>query len=137
MGIRDKLQTKLAKAFDTKLSDAVNQFTGSYVIQSGWDPVTETGGETTVTYTGRGVFSDYTIGFGTLSDSGLGRIEGVNILAGDVNLTALTNEVTDKPAVNHVITGPDLVTGAMQNYTVINVTSDPAGATYSIQLRRA
>ncbi|SQB40268.1 Uncharacterised protein [Citrobacter koseri] len=43
MGIREKLQSKVAKAFDTKLADAVNDFTGSYVIQTGWDPVTETG----------------------------------------------------------------------------------------------
>ncbi|EPJ8259208.1 TPA: glutamate 5-kinase [Klebsiella pneumoniae] len=127
MGIRDKIQTKVAKAFDSKLADAVNDFTGSYVIQTGWDPVTETGGETTVTYTGRGVLLKYS----------LNRIDGVNILHGDLKLTALTNEVTDKPAVGHIITAPDLVTGEQQRYKVITAGTDPAQATYSIQLRRA
>lgn len=127
MGIREKLQTKVAKAFDTKLSDAVNNFTGSYVIQTGWDPVTETGSETTVTYTGRGVLSKYS----------LNRIDGVNILHGDLKLTALTNEVTDEPKVDHIITAPDLITGAQQRYKVITAGSDPTSSVYSIQLRRA
>ncbi|HBL6925882.1 TPA: glutamate 5-kinase [Citrobacter koseri] len=127
MGICEKLQTKVAKAFDTKLADAVNDFTGSYVIQTGWDPVTETGGETTVTYTGRGVMSKYS----------LNRIDGVNILHGDLKLTALTNEVTDEPKVDHFITAPDLITGEQQRYKVITAGTDPAKATYSIQLRRA
>lgn len=126
MGIREKLQSKVAKAFDTKLADAVNDFTGSYVIQTGWDPVTETGGETTVTYTGRGVLSRYK----------LNRIDGVNILHGDLKLTALTNEVTDEPKVDHIITAPDLITGEQQRYKVITAGTDPAKATYSIQLRR-
>lgn len=129
MGIRDELQAEIASAFDAadELKDAVNDFTGSYVEQSGWDPGTETGSETTITYTGRGVLSRYK----------LNRIDGVNILHGDLKLTALTNEVTDKPAVDHFITAPDLVTGNQQRYTVITVGTDAAQATYSIQLRRS
>lgn len=126
MGIRDELQTDIAEAFDTDLDDAVNDFSGRYVIQSGWDPVTETGGETAVTYTGRGVLSRYKTS----------RIDNVNILAGDLKLTALANEVTDKPAVDHIITAPDLVTGLPQTYQVKDVSTDPAKATYRIQLRR-
>lgn len=127
MGIRDELQTEIAAAFDDDLADPVNNFTGSYVIQTGWDPVTETGGETTVTYTGRGVLLRYK----------LNRIDGVNILHGDLKLTALTNEVTDEPKVDHIITAPDLITGEQQRYKVITAGTDPAKATYSIQLRRA
>lgn len=127
MGIRDNIQAKVAKAFDTKLADAVNDFIGSYVIQTEWDPVTETGGETTVAYTGRGVLSKYS----------LNRIDGVNILHGDLKLTALTNEVTNKPRIDHIITAPDLITGAPQRYKVISAGTDSAKATYSIQLRRA
>lgn len=126
MGIRDELQTDIAEAFDTDLADAVNGFSGRYVIQSGWDPVTETGGETVVTYTGRGVLSRYKSS----------RIDNVNILAGDLRLIALKNEVTDEPAIDHSITAPDLVTGNPQDYTVIDVSTDPAAATYKIQLRR-
>ncbi|EEA9136234.1 glutamate 5-kinase [Salmonella enterica] len=127
MGIRDELQTEIAAAFDDDLADAVNNFTGSYVIQTGWDPVTETGGETTVTYTGRGVLSRYK----------LNRIDGVNILHGDLKLTALINEVNDKPAVGHFITAPDPITGELQRYDIITASADSAGAAYSIQLRRA
>lgn len=126
MGIRDELQADIAEAFDTDLADAINAFTGRYVIQSGWDPVTETGGETAVTYTGRGVLSRYKTS----------RIDNVNILAGDLRLTALKNEVTDEPAVNHQITATDLVTGESQLYEVKDVSTDAAAATYKIQLRR-
>jgi hypothetical protein len=126
MGIRDELQTEVAAAFDTDLQDAVKDFTG--IHRSGaWDPVTETGTETQVTYSGRGVLARYK----------LRRIDGVNILHGDVKLTALVNEVTDKPAVGHIITAPDPITGELQRYEVITASADSAGAAYSIQLRRA
>ncbi|UIW10342.1 hypothetical protein [Flyfo siphovirus Tbat2_3] len=127
MGIRDELQSDIAEAFDSDLSDAVNDFTGSYVIEGEVDPVTEESTSETVTYAGRGVLSKYS----------LNRIDGVNILSGDLKLTALTNEVTDKPRVDHIITTPDLVTGQAQRYKAVTVSTDPAGATYSIQLRRA
>ncbi|HHF8708129.1 TPA: glutamate 5-kinase, partial [Klebsiella pneumoniae] len=55
MGIRDDLQTEVAAAFDTDLQDAAKDFTGSYTVRGAWDPVTETGTETQVTYSGRGV----------------------------------------------------------------------------------
>ena len=129
MGMRDDLQAELAEAFDSAdwLGDAVNAFAGSYVVASEVDPVTEESTSQTVTYSGRGVLSGYS----------LSRIDGVNILHGDLKLTALTNEVTDKPAENHVITAPDLVTGIQQAYKVVTVGTDAAKATYSIQLRRA
>lgn len=91
------------------------------------DPVTETGTETQVTYSGRGVLARYK----------LRRIDGVNILHGDVKLTALVNEVTDKPAVGHIIIAPDPITGELQRYEIITASADSAGAAYSIQLRRA
>nr|WP_259656215.1 glutamate 5-kinase [Klebsiella grimontii] len=109
------------------MQDAVNEFTGSYKVRSVWDPVTETGSETQVTYLGRGVLARYK----------LRRIDGVNILHGDLKLTALVNEVTDKPAVGHFVTAPDPITGVLQRYEVITAAADSAGAAYSIQLRRA
>ena len=127
MGMRDELQTEVAAAFDTDLQDAVNEFTGSYKVRSVWDPVTETGSETQVTYLGRGVLARYK----------LHRIDGVNILHGDLKLTALVNEVTDKPAVGHFVRAPDPITGVLQRYEVITAAADSAGAAYSIQLRRA
>lgn len=127
MGIRDEVQTGVAAAFDTDLSDAVNEFTGSYKVRGAWDPVTETGSETQMNYTGRGVLARYK----------LRRIDGVNILHGDLKLTALVNEVTDKPAVGHFVTALDPITGVLQRYEVITAAADSAGAAYSIQLRRA
>lgn len=127
MGIRDELQTEVAAAFDTDLQDAVKDFTGAYTGRGSWDPVTETGSETQVTYSGRGVLARYK----------LHRYGGVNILHGDLKLTALVNEVTDKPAVGHFVTAPDPITGVLQRYEVITASADSAGAAYSIQLRRA
>lgn len=127
MGIRDELQTEVAAAFDTDLQDAVKDFTGTYTVRGDWDPVTETGGETQVMYSGRGVMARYK----------LRRIDGVNILHGDLKLTALVNEVTDKSAVGHFVTAPEPITGVPQRYEVITAAVDSAGAAYSIQLRRA
>lgn len=127
MGIRDELQTEVAAAFDTDLKDAVKDFTGTYTVRGDWDPVTETGSETQVTYSGRGVLARYK----------LRRIDGVNILHGDLKLTALVNEVTDKPAVGHFVSAPDPITGVLQRYEVIAAAADSTCAAYSIQLRRA
>lgn len=126
MGIRDELQAEIAEAFNTDLADAVHVFTGSYKVQAGWDPVTETGGETTRGYSGRGVLSRYE----------LSRIDGVNILHGDLRLTALANEVTDIPSESHTIIAPDLITGLPQTYRIVTLNPDPAAATYRMQLRR-
>nr|WP_154927781.1 glutamate 5-kinase [Pantoea agglomerans] len=126
MGIRDELQAEIAEAFDTDLADAVHDFTGSYKVQAGWDPVTETGGETMRSYSGRGVLSRYE----------LSRIDGVNILYGDLRLTALANEVTDTPSESHTITAADLVTGLPQAYRIVTLNPDTAVATYRMQLRR-
>lgn len=126
MLLRDELQTEIAAAFDDDLADAVNTFTGTYVIQTVWDPVTETGGKNTVTYNGRGVLAGYSFE----------RIDGLNILEGDIELVALVSEVTEKPKVDNIIEAPDLVTGDQQVYKVISVKIDPVGVAYSIQLRR-
>lgn len=127
MGLRDELQDDLAQAFNTDLSDAVLAFAGEYMGPGVWDPVNETTTAQPVTYTGRGVLSRY-------EDS---RIDNVNILVGDLRLTALANEVTDTPDVGHKITAPDLMDRTKQVvYLVKSVRSDPASATYRLQLRK-
>ncbi|MBY7296005.1 glutamate 5-kinase [Escherichia coli] len=113
--------------FAPSLADVVSDFSGSYVTYRNWDPVTETGGESTATYTGRGVLTRYK----------LGRIDGINILHGDLKLTALVCEVTDKPAVGHIIEIYDSVSRQLQRYEVITASVDPSASVYSIQLRRA
>lgn len=127
MGLHDELQADLAQAFNTDLADAVLAFTGEYIGPGVWDPVNETTTAQPVTYTGRGVLSRY-------EDS---RIDNVNILVGDLRLTALANEVTDTPDVGHKITAPDLMDRSKQvAYLVKSVRSDPASATYRLQLRK-
>lgn len=127
MGLQDKLQGKLAKAFDGKLADAVSAFTGTYQGPGVWDPVNETTAAVTVTYTGRGVLARYETR----------RIDNINILSGDLQLIALTNEVTDRPAEGHTITANDLADRTKStSYLVKGVQVDPASATYQIQLRK-
>nr|WP_314877321.1 glutamate 5-kinase [uncultured Pseudomonas sp.] len=126
MGLRDDIQADLAEAFDDDLADVVFPFTGSYMGPGAWDPVSETSTAQPVTYTGRGVLDSY--------DSK--RIDGVNILVGDVLLICLANEVTDRPAVGHQITAEDLLTGQPATYRVVSPGIDPAKAHYEIQLRK-
>lgn len=127
MGLRDELQADLAQAFNTDLADAVLAFTGEYMGPGVVDPVTEETTAQPVTYTGRGVLSRY-------EDS---RIDNVNILVGDLRLTALANEVTDTPDVGHKISAPDLMDRTQQVvYLIKSVRSDPASATYRLQLRK-
>lgn len=126
MGLRSDIQSDLAAAFDTDLADAVSTFTGTYMGPGVWDPVNETTTAQPVTYTGRGVLDSY--------DSR--RIDGLNILVGDLLLICLTNEVTDRPAVGHQITATDLVTGEPATYRIVSPGIDPAKAHYEIQLRK-
>lgn len=127
MGMRDEIQAELAEAFDDDLADAVAAFTGSYQGPGVYDPVTEETTAVTVTYTGRGVLAKYETK----------RIDNINILSGDLQLIALTNEVTDRPAEGHAITAPDLADRTKSiSYLVKGVQVDPASATYQIQLRK-
>lgn len=126
MGLRDDIQADLAEAFDEDLADAVVPFSGTYLGPGVYDPVTEETTAQSATYSGRGVLDAY--------DSR--RIDGVNILAGDVLLICLANETTDRPAVGHKVTTEDLLTGEQATYTIINPGIDPAKAHYEIQLRK-
>jgi len=116
MGLRDELTADIAEAFDEDLADAVTQFTGTRVVQTGEpDPITQEVPTETVTYTGRGVFGGY--------DENV--IDGLQILRTDTKITALQAEVTNTPLIGDQING----------MKVINVKQDPAGATWAIQAR--
>lgn len=126
MGLRDEIQAELAEAFDDDLADAVLPFAGDYIAPGEWDPVEEVSSGGPVTYTGRGVLAKYETR----------RIDNINILSGDLQLIALTNEVTDRPAEGHTITAPDLADRSKSVvYLVKGVLVDPASATYQVQLR--
>ena len=121
--IQDKINAKVPKAFDGKLSDAVRPFTGSREIAGEYDPVTGSS-TTTVAYSGRGVFSGYSVQ----------EVDDQHIRRTDVKLSGvLQNELIldadQAPATPKV---DDTIDGML----VINVGQDPAEATWTIQLRR-
>jgi hypothetical protein len=113
--IADKINKALPKAYAKQLAGTVKPFEGSRSISGGYDPATGSVSSTTETYTGRGVFGGYSAM----------EVDGQHVLATDVRLTALQSEITSSPEV-----GDDLA-----GYRVITVMQDPAGATYTLQLR--
>lgn len=123
MGLRDELQADLAEAFDDDLSDAVTAFTGVRTVAGDTDdgaddwmnPPSETTGST-LTYSGRGVFTDYSTY----------ELDSDIIDVTDVKLIVLQNEITAEPIADDKING----------YSVVRVSKDPANATYEIQLRQ-
>ncbi|UBM23298.1 hypothetical protein K8374_12885 [Pseudomonas sp. p1(2021b)] len=130
MGMREELQAELAEAFDDPdgLADTVKPVAGIRTIKGGYDP--EIGGTvpaTTILYSGRGVFGSYLAK----------EIDGTRIQSEDVRLLVLQNElfeeeggaVTDTPAAPKI---GDQVSG----YRALNVSEDPAKATWTIQLRK-
>ncbi|PLV12880.1 hypothetical protein [Pseudomonas guariconensis] len=128
MGLRDELQADLAEAFNTDLADAVATVDGSRSVPGGYDP--EKGGSTPATtlhYAGRGVFGQY-------KDR---EIDGTRILATDVRLKALQNElfVKDGDAATEVPAAP-AIGDRIGGYRVINVGQDAAKATWTVQLRK-
>ena len=123
MGLRDDLQSDLVEAFNDDLADAVTAFVGTRTVaddtDSGiddWMNPPDTPTASTLTYTGRGVFTDYST-YELNSDI-------INVT--DVKLIVLQNEITAEPIADDNING----------YSVVRVSKDPALATYEIQLRQ-
>ncbi|KAB5626281.1 hypothetical protein F7234_03865 [Pseudomonas putida] len=130
MGMREELQAELAEAFDDPegLADAVKPVAGTRTIKGGYDPaIGGTVPASTLHYTGRGVFGSYLAK----------EIDGSRVQTEDVKLLVLQNElfegqagaVTDAPAAPKI---GDQVSG----YRALNVSEDPAQATWTVQLRK-
>ncbi|MGE6824314.1 hypothetical protein [Pseudomonas soli] len=130
MGMREELQAELAEAFDDPdgLADAVKPVAGSRTVKGGYDPkIGGTVPASTTYYAGRGVFGSYLAK----------EIDGTRIQTEDVKLLVLQNElfevqagaVTDVPALPKI---GDQVSG----YRALNVSQDPAQATWTVQLRK-
>lgn len=121
MGIYSDITADIKEAFNTDLADAVQPFTGSRTVQgepSIEDILTNTVGSnsTIINYSGRGVFSSYAEI----------EVDNESIMANDVKLTALQDEVANAPKLDDVING----------YQVVAVQQDPASVTFNIQLRK-
>ena len=123
MGLRDKIQSKLSKAFDNKLADAVHTFTCQRITYSGkYDRVTgKYEFEEVVNYSGHGVL------FGSYNQY---EVQSLGVLATDKKATLLQNEVTAKPLVNDEWITPS------GKFKVMFVGQDPAKTIWKIQLRK-
>lgn len=121
--IKNKIQSKLAKAFDKNLADAVGTFTCTKEIRSGeLDFVTQTYPTVTVeAYQGRGVlFGSY------LKD----MVKPIDYQVTDSKAVVLQNEVTQVPQIT------DIWNTSKGRFKVVNIGVDPVGATYIAQLRK-
>lgn len=121
MGLHDEITADIKEAFNTDLADAVQPFTGSRTIQgepSIEDILTNTVGSnsTIINYSGRGVFGGY-------SEF---EVDNESIMANDVKLTALQDEVTNAPKLDDVVNG----------YQVVAVNQDPSSTIWTLQLRK-
>lgn len=130
MGMREELQAELAEAFDDPdgLADAVKPVLGSRTIKGGYDP--EIGGTvpaSTIRYSGRGVFGSYLAK----------EIDGSRIQTEDVKLLVLQNELFEEQGGQISETPVEPKIGdQVSGYRALNVSEDPAQATWTIQLRK-
>ena len=121
MGLYDEISADIKAAFDTDLSDAVTQFEAFREVKGqatidDWLTNTVSNTDTTLTYGGRGVFGGY-------SEI---EIDNQSIMANDVKLTCLQDEVSQVPWLDDIING----------YRVVAIQQDPASVSWTIQLRR-
>lgn len=128
--MRDEMQEIFGELFDDVFAESVTAFTVEYMGPGVFDPVTEETTAQPVIYAGRGVFHEY--------DEK--RVDGLNIKFGDIQLIALTNEVTGRPDIGHLVETIDNV-GILgmpaKGYRIVRVGGDPAGVHHDLQLRKA
>ncbi|AYG06661.1 hypothetical protein D7M10_05990 [Pseudomonas fluorescens] len=130
MGMREEIQAELAEAFDDPdgLADAVKSVTGVRKVTGEYDP--DLGGETpetTVTYSGRGVLGSY------LSK----EIDGSLIQTSDKKLLVLQNELfVSEAGVPTAVPAAPAIGDIVNGLRVMNVSADPADATWTAQLRK-
>src|SRR5690606_30915686 len=126
--IKNKIQSKVAKAFDKKLADAVDTFTCEKLIYSGeFDFETQTypivGDES---YSGRGVlFGSY------LKD----MVKPTDYQVTDSKAIVLQNEVL-KDDVEHKPQIGDVWATNRGGFKVVNIGQDPTSSVWICQLRK-
>jgi len=130
MGMREEIQDELAEAFDDPdgLADTVKPVAGSRTVKGGYDP--EIGGTvpvSTIHYAGRAVFGSYLAK----------EIDGTRIQTEDVKLLVLQSELFEE--LNGVVTeipAAPKIGDQLSGYRILNVSEDPAQATWTVQLRK-
>nr|WP_063454348.1 hypothetical protein [Acinetobacter johnsonii] len=121
--MKNKIQSKVAKAFDKKLADAVDSFTCEKPIYSGeFDFETQTypvvGSES---YSGRGVL------FGSYQKE---LVKPADYQAEDAKAIVLQNEVTAAPQID------DIWVTSKGDFKVVNIGADPTNSIWTCQLRK-
>ena len=125
--MRAKIQSKLGKAFSTKLADAVATFTCTRKKLVSSNPATGEDTYTEYVYSGRGIL------FGSWAKD---LVKPIDYRATDSKAVILQNEVKDaagtlvKPDVNDIW----VIEGS--NYRVVSYGKDAADATWVAQLRK-
>ncbi|MCO8044984.1 glutamate 5-kinase [Acinetobacter bohemicus] len=120
--MKNKIQSKVAKAFDKKLGDAVDSFTCEKLIYSGdFDFETQTypvvGDES---YSGRGVRGNY------LRDT----VKPIDYQTTDAKAIVLQNELTGIPQIG------DVWQFRGGGFEVKNISQDPTSSIWTCQLRK-
>ncbi len=125
--MRAKIQSKLGKAFSTKLADAVATFTCTRKKLVSSNPATGEDTYTEYVYSGRGVL------FGSWAKD---LVKPIDYRATDSKAVLLQNEVKDsagtlvKPDVNDIW----VIEGG--NYRVVSYGRDPSNSCWFCQLRK-
>lgn len=119
--MRDKIQSKVGKAFNTKLADAITTFTCSKEIQSGdFDFDSQTYPTVIVKqYSGRGVFGSYKRDL----------VKPIDYQVEDIKAIVLQNEVTGVPQID------DIWVTVVGKFKVMDLETEPAGVTWLVRLR--
>ena len=126
--IKNKIQSKVAAAFNKKLADAVDSFMCEKPIYSGeFDFETQTYPVVGIeSYSGRGVlFGSY------LKD----MVKPIDYQVTDCKATILQNEVL-KDGVEHKPQIGDVWATSRGCFKVVNIGADPAGSIWVCQLRK-
>lgn len=125
--MRTKIQSKLGKAFSTKLADAVDTFTCTRKQLVSSNPATGEDTYTEYVYSGRGVL------FGSWAKD---LVKPIDYRATDSKAVLLQNEVKDaagtlvEPDVNDIW----VIEGS--NYRVVSYGQDPSSSVWICQLRK-
>lgn len=121
--IKNKIQSKVAKAFDKKLADAVDTFTCEKPIYSGkYNPVTQTYPITeSKTYSGRGAL------FGSYQKD---LVKPADYQAEDAKAIVLQSEVAAVPQID------DIWVTNKGDFKVVNIGADPTSSVWVCQLRK-
>lgn len=125
--MRSKIQSKLGKAFSTKLADAVDTFSCTRKLLTGSNPATGEDTYSEYVYGGRGVL------FGGWAKD---LVKPLDYRATDSKAVLLQNEVKDtvgtfvEPEVNDIW----VIEGG--SYRVVSYGKDSADATWTVQLRK-